>query len=151
MQISLKTILKGRVIIVGVGNIMRGDDGFGPRLIERLKGSAKAVCLDVGTVPENYIGKIAKAKPDTILIVDAVHLDKLPGEYEILRKEDISRSGFTTHNLSPAMFIEHLENETKADIYMLGVQPEKITFGSSMSESIEKLLIKISSLIINLL
>ncbi|MFH1362969.1 MAG: hypothetical protein ABIH45_01995, partial [Candidatus Omnitrophota bacterium] len=58
-------ILKGKVVIVGIGNIYRSDDSFGPQLIERLQGGINAVCIDAGTTPETYTGKMIKEGPDT--------------------------------------------------------------------------------------
>lgn len=140
-------ILKGKVVFLGVGNILRSDDGFGPAIIERLRDSTESICIDAGTAPENYAGKIIKEKPDTILIFDAAHLDLAPGEFDVLEKHEIARSGFTTHDQSPSMFIEYLENETKADIYMLAVQPENVSFGEEMSGSVKKAIEEIASLI----
>ncbi|OGW74733.1 MAG: hypothetical protein A2Z72_07980 [Omnitrophica bacterium RBG_13_46_9] len=142
-----KDILKGKVVIVGIGNKMRGDDGFGPALVGEIEGSVKAVCIDAGNSPENYTGKIANENPDTVLLVDAVHLDLKPGEYEILKSSEIEKSGFTTHDISPRMFIEYLKNRTGADIYMLGIQPENISLGARMSPSVKKTLSEISELI----
>ncbi len=143
----LSKVFKGRTVIVGMGNVLKGDDAFGPRLVERLKGDAKAVCIDAGSAPENYTGKIIKERPETIIIADAVHLGLKPGECDVLRKDDIVRSGFTTHDISPVMFIEYLENQTGADIYMLAVQPETVGFGEEMSDSVKKALEEISVLI----
>lgn len=147
MKKRLKNILKGKVVIVGIGNILRGDDGFGPMLIERLNNNVNAICIDAGSAPENYAGKIIKENPDTILIVDIVHLDLQPGDWQILRKEDIVKSGFTTHDLSPSMFIEYIESQTDAEIYMLGVQPENISMGNQMSDTLKTTLNKIEKLI----
>lgn len=147
MENIFTSILKGKVVIVGIGNIIRGDDGFGPALIEKLKNTAGVVCLDAGTAPENYLGKIVGENPDTILIVDAVCLDKNPGEYEILRGNDIEKYGFTTHDISPKMFIEYLQSQTKANIYMLGIQPENVSFGQGLSEKIKKAAEEIANLI----
>jgi len=149
MKKILKDILKGKVIIVGVGNRMRGDDGFGPELVDRLKGKIKAECLDVGNAPENYVGKIAKVKPDTVLVLDAVHLGKQPGEYEVLEKSDIANLGFTTHDIPLSMFMQFLENESGAKIYMLGVEPEKVSFGRGMSLKISRALDEICDIIIS--
>lgn len=177
MQNIFKDILKGKVVIVGIGNVMKGDDGFGPALIEKLTGRVQAVCIDAGSSPENYTGKITKEKPDTVLLVDAVHLDLTPGQYQVLKPNEILKSGFTTHDISPKMFIEYLENQLKADlsteakhlsdeaehnkhsaksdnkylakvdIYMLGVQPENIALGDEMSNSVKKTLDEITVLI----
>ena len=144
MNKTFEKIFKGKVVIVGIGNTLRGDDGFGPALIERLRGKVRAVCLDAGSAPENLTGKIVKEKPDTILIVDALHLGIAPGEYEILKKDEIVKSGLSTHDISPTMFIEYLESQTCANIYMLGVQPKDISFGREMSDSVKKTLEEIA-------
>ena len=147
MPPTIKDILKGKIIIVGIGNTLRGDDGFGPALVEKLTGKITAVCLDVGSAPENYTGKIVKEKPDTILLVDALHLGLAPGKYEILKKDQILKSGFSTHDVSPHMFIDYLESRTGADIYMLGVQPENLSTGLEMSASVKAALEEIATLI----
>lgn len=136
----LQDILKGKIVIVGIGNTLKGDDGFGPALVAALQGKVKAALIDAGTAPENYTGTITKLEPDTILLVDAVHLDKPAGEWAILGKKDILRAGLTTHDLSPDMLIEYLENTTKARIYLLGVQPKTLEFGDQMSEEVKNTL-----------
>lgn len=148
MNTSLSNIFQGKVVIVGVGNRLRGDDGFGSFLADELKGKIKAECLDVGNAPENYVGKIAKSRPDTVLIVDAVFLGKNPGEYELLESKDIMTTGFTTHDIPLSMFIDYLEKESGAKIYMLGVEPDKVDFSASMSEAVRKTLSEIRDIII---
>ena len=139
--------LKGRVIFVGIGNSLRGDDGFGPALINELQGQIKAVCLDAGPAPENYTGKIIKESPDTIVLVDAVHLDLPPGECAFLCKSDILKTGFTTHDLSPTMLIQYLESQTQADIYLLGMQPKTMSLGAPMSDIVSNSIKRISEMI----
>ncbi|MCF7907731.1 MAG: hydrogenase 3 maturation endopeptidase HyCI [Candidatus Omnitrophica bacterium] len=148
MNNIFRNVFKGKVVIVGVGNIMRGDDAFGPKFIETVYQKVDATCIDVGSAPENYIGKITKERPNTILIVDVVDLGKEPGDYEILVKEDIVKSGFTTHDLSPRMFLDFLGKETEADIFLLGVQPKTLEFGDEISQSVAKTLKELTNLII---
>ena len=123
-----------------MGNILRGDDAFGPELIARLREDTDAVCIDAGTAPENYAGKVIKEDPDTVIIIDAAHLGLKPGEYEVLDKKEIAKSGLTTHDLSPQMFIGFLEEQVRADIYMLAVQPENVAFGEEMSGPVKEAL-----------
>lgn len=144
---TLLEVLKKKTVIVGIGNTLKGDDAFGPLLIERLSGKIDAVCIDAGTAPENYAGKITKENPDTVLLVDAADLDLAPGEYDILRKDELLKSGFTTHDLSPVMFIEFLEGGCDSEIYMLGVQPERVGFGEEVTESVKEALNEIENLI----
>jgi len=140
-------IFRGKTVIVGIGNILKGDDGAGPCLIEKIKGSIKALCVDAGTAPENYLGKIIKENPDTVLFVDAADLKCSPGEYTLLEKQEILKTGFTTHDLSPAVLIEYLEKETKARMYLLGIQPARLTLGDEMSEEVKKCVEKLAEII----
>ncbi len=147
MQNIFSDIFKGKTVIVGIGNIMKGDDGLGPALVKRLDGKIKAVCIDTGLAPENHTGRITKENPDTVLLVDATHLDLPPGRYEILKPKDILKSGFTTHDISPAMFIEYLRSRTEANIFLLGVQPKNLSLGDEMSDSVKKALDEVEKLI----
>lgn len=136
----LASCLKGKVVYLGIGNILKGDDGIGPELVARLSG--KGLCtIDAGTVPENYIRPVATFDPDTVVIVDAVHLDREPGAVELLEKcEIMGNTGFTTHTLSPVLVMERLEEETGARVIMLAIQPGTIEFGAPLSPAVASLL-----------
>jgi len=140
-------ILRGKTVIVGIGNSLRGDDGFGPALLEQLQGKVSCVCIDAGNAPEKFLGVIVKEKPDTILFVDAADVELEPGQYRILKPEDILRCGLTTHDMSTRMLIEFLENQTKANILMLGVQPQHLSLGEAMSPCLTQTLHEIGMLI----
>jgi len=61
------------VIIVCVGNILKGDDAVGPLVCEQLhRLKISAHLIDAGTVPENYIQPIIKKAPQNLLLVDAI-------------------------------------------------------------------------------
>ena len=141
------SILQGKTVVVGIGNALRGDDGFGPALIERLQGKVGFVCIDAGSAPENFVGRIVKEQPDTILLADVVHLDLEPGKYRILEPADILKCGLTTHDMSSRMLIEFLQHQTRAKICMLGVQPQHVSLGEPMSACVRKTLNEIETLI----
>ena len=119
---------------------MRGDDALGPCLVKRLEGHVDALCIDAGSAPENYLGKIIKASPDVVLFIDAVDFNKEPGYYQVLEKEEILKAGLTTHDLSPKMLLEYLAGETKAKIYLLGIQPKDLGLGQDLSAPVQKAL-----------
>ena len=103
-------------------------------------GTTDALCIDAGSAPENYLGKIIKASPDVVLFIDAVDFNQEPGYYKILEQEEILKTGFTTHDLSPRMLIEYLATETKAKIYLLGIQPKDLGIGQELSLPVQKTL-----------
>ncbi len=146
----LKSILTEKTLIMGVGNILRGDDAFGPELVNRLRNSSFP-CIDAGTTPENQIGASAKHCPSIILIVDAVHMELEPGACRILERDEIlANTGFTTHDLSPVMFMERLEETTGARVMMLAVQPEQLGFGAPVSVPVQAILEELEDLILRI-
>lgn len=133
---ELSHFLKGIVVIVGIGNRLRSDDGIGPVLIDRLKGTIEAICIDAGQSPENYIGTIVKQKPDAVLFIDAVDMDTPAATVQLIHAAQIPEYGFSTHNMSPKLMIENIAGRTNAAIMMLGVQPRSIEFGEDISPEV---------------
>jgi hydrogenase 3 maturation protease len=140
-------LFKGNTVIVGVGNVLRGDDGLGPEVVNRLGEIEGRLCIDAGEVPENYFGRIVKEKPDTVLIIDAVQLFEKPGIYRLLEEEQILKTGFSTHTISPGVFMKQLAEEIQGRIVMLGVQPKSIEFGEGLSEPVERTVRELVSMI----
>lgn len=139
----LKERLKGKIVILGMGNPLKGDDGLGPHLIKRLEGKVRAYLIDGGSAPENYVGKIASLKPNTILVIDACNLGWAPGRVELLEIEKMKNIGHSTHSISPGVFMTYLKEATGADIFMLAVQPKKVGLGEDISSPVKKAIEKI--------
>ena len=148
---SLHRIAKGKIVLFGIGNILRGDDGIGPFLIEKIRNSVNAVCINGENSPENFIGKIIKINPDTLIIIDAVHFSGKPGEYCIMKSIDLTDCGITTHDISLVKLIEYLKIHIDIDIYILGVQPHQIGFGTSLSDCMKKTMDILEKELINVL
>lgn len=136
---ELKSRLKGKVIILGIGNTLRGDDGVGSILAGRLKDKVRFKVFDVTLSPENYLEKIIKEKPDTIIIIDAADFGGLPGEFKILEAKDIKTINFfSTHNASISLAISYLQSHLKVDIIILIIQPKSIIFSDKLSQEVAK-------------
>ena len=132
-------ILREKTIILGIGNIMRGDDGVGPILISRLKGNTKADLLDCGEVPENYTQPIIEAGPDNIVIVDATDWNGLVGEKRLIEVEEIHNVSPSTHNSSLQIFINYLKKHLpNTDVIIIGIQPKRTSFLDSLSPEVER-------------
>jgi len=133
---NIKNILKGRVCILCVGNIDRGDDGLGPCFAGMIKGKTPYEVIDAGIAPENWTGVAARLNPDTIIMVDAIDFDGMPGEMRIFKGEDLRSGKISTHDASPKLLIEYLKESTGADIYVLGIKPEANGFCEGLSKSV---------------
>lgn len=137
----LKTHLKGKLIILGIGNAIRGDDGAGSYLAQRLQGKVPWMVCDAADSPENYLGKLVKEKPDTVLIIDAVDFGAKPGEFSVLEAEQVKTANlFSTHNASISLTINFLQSELKVDIIVLIIQPKSIALGDELSPEINQTL-----------
>jgi hydrogenase maturation protease len=76
-----------RILVAGVGNVLRGDDGFGPAVVARLGDLPDGV-----EVVETGIGGIAllqelMAGCDGLVLVDAVDQDRPPGTVVVLEPQ----------------------------------------------------------------
>lgn len=136
---TLSNKLNGNVLILGVGNPLRGDDVAGPYLIEQLEGRVNATLFDCGEVPENFLGKIAEVQPNSVLIIDAIDLGMRPGAAALL-KEDQLFAGvrLSTHHASLQLFMKCLKAETGAKIVVLGIQPKSTDFGNEISDEVKE-------------
>ena len=137
----LATHLKGKVVILGIGNNLKSDDGIGSILAGRIQGKVPYLVYDSGSSPENYLGKIIRDKPDTLLLIDAADFSAPPGDFNILEGEELETSNmFFTHNASLSLVINYLKNNLKVDIIILIVQPKSIAFGEELSPEIAQTL-----------
>jgi len=132
----LKDILKGKVIILCLGNIQRGDDGVGPHIANAIKGKVPYEVIDAGVTPENYTGVVKKLNPDTILIIDAIQFEGRPGEARLFKGEDLRSGKISTHDVSPKLLIEYLASSTNAKIYILGIKPASNRLGEPLGKPV---------------
>ncbi len=152
---TLKTILASRlrgidpdrIVFVGVGNRLRGDDGIGPALIDLLEGRVPHA-LDVGSAPENYTGAIKRLEPAAIVFMDALDFGGDPGSVKVIEAADIQKYGASTHNFSLDVAMDYLCHETGADVFLVGVQPRRIAEGEGISPSLEEPLKKLAGALI---
>ncbi len=146
----LRQSLKGRVLIVGIGNTFRGDDGAGPALISSLKSKVPSqLFLDVGEVPENFLGNMVEWKADTILFVDAADFGARPGSTKLIDTKHLNGGGFSTHSSSLSLVVDYLKRETQAEILLLGIQPGKLRMGDGLSKPVEKAVQKLEEVVLS--
>lgn len=132
MSDRLAELLTGKdrkILFVGIGNLLRQDDGIGVYISTRLKetDNIKAITAEVSI--ENYIGKINSTEHDTLVLIDCVDMKKEPGTFELIHPDRVHDMTFNTHNISLKRLSEFFRNE----ILILAIQPEKIGFGENLS------------------
>ncbi len=131
-----------KLIVLGVGNELKCDDGVGPYIIKKLKeenieDKKKLLFLDAKTVPENFTGKIRKEKPTHLIIVDACLMDEEPGAMKIVNKYDFANIGISTHSMSLSFFVRYLEKDTEFRIIFVGIEPESMDYADNPTPKVE--------------
>ncbi|MDO9026426.1 MAG: hydrogenase maturation protease [bacterium] len=138
-------------LIIGVGNPLRGDDGFGPALVAGLHGKTGINLLDAEEIPEAFLDQAVQMAPDKLLIADAVALGGLPGEAALMPPESLGQKiAISTHNLPLMMFIKFFrEQSPNTEVMLLGVQPKGIEFGKELSPEIRKTIDSLVKIIVS--
>jgi hydrogenase 3 maturation protease len=144
MDRIFEKIKKGeKGVVLGIGNRLKGDDAVGSVIVEKLKEkikNEKLLIIDAENKPENYIGIIEKFSPSFILIIDAIDFNSFVGDFKIFTVDQIKDTTISTHNFSLPFFKKLLGN---IDIYILGIQIEKIEIGEKIRQSLSETIKKI--------
>lgn len=142
-QHDLPEFCRKPTLILGCGNVLFGDDGFGCALVEQLAGLGlpDSVCLlDAGTGSRALLFTLclSSARPRRLLILDAIDEGREPGElFEIdpskvpaAKADDFSFHLFPTSNL-----LRQLAESCGVEVRVLACQtgplPEEVRPGLS--------------------
>jgi len=149
LEIFLKEILKKKLAVLGVGSELRGDDGVGPYISEKLShfNSESFLSINGDLVPENFTQDLRKFQPDNIIIIDAAFMRKSAGDIEIVRINEVTGISFSSHSMPLSVLGRYLSQEIGANIYILGIQPINIDFGSEISQEVKETADKIFEMI----
>jgi len=138
-----------KIGIIGIGNLLRKDDGIGIFLLERLQKQKKELpknieFIDGGTGGMNLLQLLAQF--DTVLLIDAVGFKGRPGETRVFSLKDIQSQKkpvmISTHD-SNFLNLLRLSQELKElpeTLVIFGVQPRDVSHGVGLSKEIETVL-----------
>jgi len=116
-------------LFVGIGNLLKMDDGAGVYISSRIKTNNTITALTAEVSIENYIGKINSLNPDILILIDCVDMKATSGTFKLLSLSQIQDMTFNTHSIS----LKRLAEFFTMQVYILGIQPEKIDFGENLS------------------
>ena len=118
----LNILIRMKLLLCGMGNKERGDDGFGPYVVENVRETDNIKKIDCNLYPENYLNKIVSLNPDLIIFFDTVK--KEGAKTFLLRNDEIVTNNpisVSTHNLPFSAIYQFLRENSKAEIFLLGV------------------------------
>jgi hydrogenase maturation protease len=134
----------GQVSIIGLGNVLMGDDGLGPTAVMQLAAEydfpEEVKLLDLGTPGLSLIPYFCG--PRALIIIDTVNSDGLAGDIKLYRQEQLMNSPLPAR-LSPhdPGFTEALHNasllgELPESILLIGVIPGPERTETSLSKEV---------------
>jgi hydrogenase 3 maturation protease len=126
-------------LFVGIGNLLKTDDGVGVYISKRIRTNNSVLSLTVEASIENYIGKIVSLDPDILILIDCVDMKAIAGTFKLLSLSKIQDMTLNTHNIS----LRRLSEFFTMPVYVLGIQPEKIDFGEDLSYLVKNVADKI--------
>jgi len=140
-----------RIIVLGVGNIGRGDDGAGVRAAAALKrklgqrGRSRLRVLLGYETPESLTGGIRRFGPDLVLILDAAASGRKAGSVFLLEKKDMAVEDISSHRMPLALLVDYLEKSVGCRVKVVGLEPKSCREGASLSAPVRAAAEKLAS------
>jgi coenzyme F420 hydrogenase subunit delta len=130
------------VVIFGCGNILLGDDGFGPAVAEKLRASdvvpAGATVIDAGTSVREFLFDItlSEQRPSLIVVIDAVDVGRPPGEVFKIPLDDIpivNIPDYSLHQAPTSNLLRELRDHCGVEVVVIACQvgdiPDEVKMG----------------------
>lgn len=135
----------GNTLILGLGNTLLGDEGVGVKTVSYLKNTQPVLqtveMLDGGTLSFILAGPIEDA--DNLIVIDAAQLNSAPGTVHMFEGQEMDQFVMRNkHNsvhevsLSDLLVIAHLSGQLPQRRALIGIQPERIDWSDTLSDSV---------------
>ncbi|MFN3505813.1 MAG: hydrogenase 3 maturation endopeptidase HyCI [Caldimicrobium sp.] len=128
--------LKGKIVIAGIGNPLRGDDAVGSFIAKSIKDKVDAIVIDCEDTPERYLGKIIEHNPNTVVFIDALDMNLEAGSVIFFEGKALEGMKFSTHTTSLNLYTNFLNKNLHVPVFILGIQPESSTLGKPLSKRV---------------
>ena len=123
---------RGRTLVAGFGNVLRGDDGFGVEVLRHLDeagcASDDVMLFEVGTAGIRLAQELL-AGYDRLIIVDAMTHGGDPGAVYVLTVDFVEAAGEVDMHIavpSRALAIAKSLGALPREVYMVGCEPAEV-------------------------
>ncbi len=138
-----------RTLVLGCGNWLLGDDGFGPAVVKRLTSDVAVgpdVCImDAGTSVREVLFDVtlSENRPEKVVIVDAIDCSREPGELFNLDIDSMPQArfaDFSSHQVPTSSLLRDLRDLCGVDVVVIACQVlnRDTEVGPGLSEPVEK-------------
>ena len=123
------------ILIVGCGNVLFKDDGFGPRVIETLEQYFKehederpenAMFIDAGTGGPHFVFSLPHESWKKMIVVDIVEFKAEPGTLRKFDVDEIPKGSYENMHSWPVNQPLHELSET-IDVMVIGCKPKEVS------------------------
>jgi hydrogenase maturation protease len=136
-----------KTLILALGNPLRGDDGVGSVVLERLGGTAVATphitLIDGGT--PGLETALTLQGYDKVIVIDAANLEAIPGTWRRFTLSEVSliqqaNMNGTLHDagLAEALALAEALGILPPEIILYGIQPESVAWEIGLSEAVQQ-------------
>jgi hydrogenase maturation protease len=131
-------------LILGLGNLLRKDDGVGPRVVAELARRSLpegVTALDAGAAGLDLLALLDG--PQRVIIVDAADMGRTPGQFVRFTPDEAqlidSEEAFSFHamGLAEALALARALGRSLPELVVFGVQPESLDWGEGLSPAVE--------------
>jgi len=139
-----ETSRAARVAVIGLGNVLLGDDGFGPTLVELLRSGwdlgDDVVVIDAGTPSLELAGYLDGH--ERVILVDTVAAEGEPGELRTYRGEQLAalpmKPRVSPHDaaVQEALAIVDLAGNGPCEVTLVGVIPASTEKGTGIGAEV---------------
>ena len=132
------------VLVMGLGNVLMGDDAFGPTVVRTLESRFDlppgVSALDAGTPGLDLMPYLLGVK--VLVVVDTVSSKDPPGTVKTYRKEEILRAPIQPRvnphdpGLKEALHTLDFADQCPEEVLLVGVVPENVERGLALSPAV---------------
>jgi coenzyme F420 hydrogenase subunit delta len=123
------------IIVLGCGNILFGDDGFGSSVVEHLQSFSplpeNVSVINAGTSVREILFDLilGEQRPRKIIVIDAVDANRKPGEIFRIDIEEIPKNkvdDFALHGMPTSNLLRELRDYCRVEVIIIAGQVESI-------------------------
>jgi coenzyme F420 hydrogenase subunit delta len=152
------TIEGKRTLVIGCGNVLLGDDGFGPAVIKALSTAPvppDAALIDAGTGVRKILFNVVLSshKPAKIIILDAIQKEgRHPGEVFKIPLNEMppqKAEDFAVHHIPTTNMLAELQKDCGVKVTIIAAQVSTLPseMSCALSEPVKKAVLKAAELV----
>jgi hydrogenase maturation protease len=131
----------GRILVMGIGNLLLGDDGLGIHAVRELGRTDLPDTVDLMDAGTAFLDAVSEIGDVTkIVIIDAVRYGKKPGTVYRIPIDPGRRpsDGVCLHGFSVIDTMKLARSKLPETVVLLGIEPESIDWTMELSHTVSK-------------